>query len=141
MVNIKNKQQKLRFVLVGICNTTIDFSLLFTLKALGLPVIPANIVSTTAAFCFSFFANKKYTFKNTETNLKRQIPLFIIVTLSGLWGVQTFIIFVTSSLLASSGLQEGLILLFAKIVATIASLLWNYTFYSRFVFKPALQEK
>jgi putative flippase GtrA len=140
-VSIKNKQQKLRFILVGICNTTIDFTLLFTLKALGLPVIPANVISTTAAFCFSFFANKKYTFKNTESNLKRQVPLFIVVTLSGLWGVQTLIIFIISALLASSGLQEGVILLIAKIIATFASLIWNYTFYSRFVFKSTLQEK
>lgn len=140
-MSIKNKQQKLRFILVGICNTTIDFTLLFTLKALGLPVIPANVISTTAAFCFSFFANKKYTFKNTESNLKRQVPLFIVVTLSGLWGVQTLIIFIISALLASSGLQEGVILLIAKIIATFASLIWNYTFYSRFVFKSTLQEK
>lgn len=134
-MSIKNKQQKLRFILVGICNTTIDFSILFTLKALGLPVMPANIISTTAAFCFSFFANKKYTFKGNSGNLKKQIPLFIVVTLTGLWGVQTAVIFSVSHLLAESTLSEGAVLLIAKIAATVASLTWNYMFYSRIVFK------
>lgn len=135
MPTIKNKQQKQRFILVGICNTTIDFSILFTLKALGLPVMPANIISTTAAFCFSFFANKKYTFKGDSGNLKKQIPLFIVVTLAGLWGVQTAVIFGVSHLLAESSFSDGAILLIAKIAATVASLTWNYTFYSRIVFK------
>lgn len=132
---IKNKEQKLRFILVGICNTIIDFTILFTLKALGLPAISANIISTTAAFCFSFSANKKYTFKGNSGELKKQIPLFIIVTLAGLWGVQTGVIFLVSHLLAGSTLSDEVVLLIAKIVATAASLVWNYTFYSRIVFK------
>lgn len=134
MPQIKNKSQKLRFILVGICNTTIDFTLLFGLKAMGLPTIPANIISTTAAFCFSFFANKKYTFKDTSTSLKRQIPLFIIVTLTGLWGVQTVVIYLVSALLNPAHLPPTVILLIAKVVATAGSLVWNYSFYSRLVF-------
>lgn len=137
MPDIKNKQQKIRFILVGICNTTIDFSILFTLRALGLPVMPANIISTTAAFCFSFFANKKYTFKGNAGNLKKQIPLFVIISLTGLWGVQTVVIFLISTLFATSTLDEGVVLLIAKIVATATSLVWNYIFYSRMVFKAS----
>lgn len=137
MPTIKNRQQKLRFILVGICNTTIDFTILFTLKALGLPILPANVISTTAAFCFSFFANKKYTFKGNTGNLKKQIPLFIVVTLTGLWGVQTVVIFLISYLLAESTLGEDIVLLIAKIVATATSLVWNYIFYSRVVFKAS----
>lgn len=135
MAAIKNKGQKLRFILVGVCNTTIDFTILFTLKAVGLPVIPANILSTTAAFCFSFFANKKYTFKGNNGSLKKQIPLFIAVTLTGLWGVQTIVIAFVTSLLSGSGLGEGIILVIAKVIATMTSLVWNYIFYSRIVFK------
>ena len=135
MPTIKNKDQKLRFILVGICNTTIDFTVLFTLRSIGLPTISANVLSTTAAFCFSFFANKKYTFKESSGDLKKQIPLFIVITLTGLWGVQTGVIFLVSYLLADSMLSGDIILLIAKIVATVASLVWNYIFYSRIVFK------
>jgi len=126
---------KFRFVLVGGLNTTIDFSVLFILKALGLPAIGANIISTATAFCFSFFANKKYTFKaNGDT--KRQIVSFILVNLFGLWVLQTIIIQAVSLLLTPANLSLEMTLLIAKLIATIATLIWNYFMYSRVVFKP-----
>ena len=135
----KSNSKKVRFLIVGGANTLIDFGVLFALKALGLPAINANIISTTAAFCFSFFANKKYTFKATGSNLKREIALFIIVTLFALWVLQTIVIKIVQTSLASSGLDDQLILFIAKILATGVTLVWNYTFYSRLVFvkKPS----
>lgn len=135
MPEIKNKSQKGRFILVGVCNTVIDFSILFTLKALGLPAVPSNIVSTSAAFIFSFFANKNYTFKSKGGNLKRQLILFVIVTLFGLWVLQTIVIAVMTSILATTSLDPAIKLLIAKLLATIVSLIWNYTMYARVVFK------
>lgn len=131
----KNNAQKARFIAVGGANTVIDFGLLFVLKTLGLPALSANICSTTAAFCFSFFANKKFTFKTNSTNLKREIGLFVIVTLTGLWGIQTIVIMAVSSALSHSGLSSDITLLVAKLCATTASLTWNYILYSRVVFK------
>jgi putative flippase GtrA len=119
---------------VGAANTLIDFGVLFTLKALGLPTISANIISTTAAFCFSFFANKKYTFKTTGSNLKREVILFVIVTLFALWVLQTIVINIVQASLAHSGLDDQFILFIAKILAVCVTLVWNYTFYSRLVF-------
>lgn len=133
-MTIKNKAEKVRFGLVGIANTAIDFSILFTLTAFGIPVLIANIFSTSTAFCFSFFANKKYTFK-VSGNAKREFLLFIVVTLFGLWGIQTLIIKVITSLLDPTTLPDQLILVIAKVLAIIASLIWNYTLYSRVVFK------
>lgn len=132
---IKNKSQKANFVIVGGINTAIDFGLLFSLKALGLPAIPANIISTFAAFCFSFFANKKYTFKTKQTNIKREIILFTVVTLFGLWVLQTVVIQLITILLAGVGLNDTVVLFVAKILATVTSLVWNYVMYSRVVFK------
>lgn len=135
-MTIKNKTEKFRFAVVGSINTLIDFSTLFTLSALGIPTILANIASTSAAFCFSFFANKKYTFHSSNGNLKREILLFIIVTLFGLWVIQTVVIkIVQIPLVSLTDLSDGTILFIAKILATISSLVWNYTLYSRVVFK------
>lgn len=131
----KNNAQKVRFIAVGGANTVIDFGLLFLLKSLGLPAVGANFISTSAAFCFSFFANKKFTFKTNDANLKREISLFIVVTLFGLWGIQTTVIALVSHLLVGSGWSSDMILLAAKLCATIASLTWNYLMYSRVVFK------
>ena len=116
-------------------NTALDFGLLFVFKSLGLPVAFANILSTTIAFVFSFFANKNYTFKSSETNIVREMVLFVIVTLFGLWVLQTGVIWLTlplcSELLGST--DRGL--LAAKLIATVVSMTWNYILYDRLVFK------
>ena len=132
---IKNKTQKTRFIAVGGINTILDFGILFLLKSLGLPAISANIVSTSVAFCFSFFANKKYTFKTNSTNIKREIVLFVIVTLFGLWVLQTVVIKLVTYLFSGIDIPETTVLFIAKLLATIVSLTWNYTLYSRIVFK------
>jgi len=134
-VAIQNKSQKLTFVAVGGINTILDFGTLFILKSLGLPAVSANVISTSMAFCFSFFANKKYTFKTSSGNVKRELLLFIVVTLFGLWVLQTIVISIVTNLFIGSHLPDGLILFIAKILATIVSLIWNYTLYSRVVFR------
>lgn len=133
---IKNKAQLLRFALVGGINTALDFGLLFGLRALGLPVELANIASTGAAFIFSFFANKKYTFRAQGGNLLRQMLLFIIVTLFGLWVLQTLVISLTLPLLETS-LGSSTALFVAKLLATGVSLVWNYVLYSTIVFRTS----
>lgn len=134
---LKNNPQLLRFGLVGGINTALDFGLLFVFKAFGIPVEIANIMSTGLAFIFSFFANKKYTFKTTDTNVAREMILFVIVTLTGLWGLQTIVIITTHGFFTSMTGSSNTGLLIAKLLATAASLTWNYIFYSRVVFKKA----
>ena len=135
MVTPSVNSQKARFLLVGGANTAIDFGLLFLLRTLGLPTIPANVISTTSAFCFSFFANKKYTFKTTDANVKREIVLFIVVTLFGLWVLQTLVIALASPVLSTFIPSMDMVLLGAKLIATVVTLAWNYVMYSRVVFK------
>lgn len=132
---IKNKAEKGRFVIVGIANTAIDFGVLFLLKFLGLPEIPANIISTSAALGFSFFANKTYTFKASGANIKRELILFVIIALIGAWVIQSLVILVTQSLLSPFGLQEYVSLFIAKITAVGVNMVWSYVMYSRVVFK------
>ena len=118
----KNRQ-KIRFLLVGGTNTAIDFGLLFILNTLGLPRVLSNTISTGVAFIFSFFANRNFTFSANSGNIKKQMTLFIIVTLFGLWVIQPIIISLISNLLVG------------KIIATAVTLVWNYLVYSRLVFK------
>jgi putative flippase GtrA len=129
------RNKKIRFIVVGTLNTSIDFGLLFLLKSLGLPVLTANVISSSTAFCFSFFANKKYTFQTSDTNVKREIILFLAVTLFGLWVLQPIAIVTITHLLVNSTLSDNIILLIAKLLATVVSLTWNYLLYSRVVFK------
>ena len=135
---MKNKMQIGRFAIVGTINTAIDFGLLFLLTFLGLPKIAANTVSTGSAFVFSFFANKKYTFKSTNKNIKYEIISFIIITLFGLWVLQNGIIWLITPLIKNIISQEQLALFAAKLLATAVSLVWNYCLYDKVVFKKEL---
>lgn len=132
---VKKHAEKIRFGIVGAANTALDFAILFILVALGLDKIPANYISTGVSFIFSFFVNKSFTFKATGGNAKKQFLLFISITIVGLWIIQPLIIGGLSTVLTSTHWASGLILFVAKIIATFASLIWNYIFYSRIVFK------
>ena len=134
---LKNNPRVLRYGLVGIINTAIDFGLLFLLKSLGLPVVIANISSTGTAFIFSFFANKKYTFKTSGTSIIREMVLFVAVTLFGLWVLQTIIIDYSLDLINNVVHNLNISLLIAKLIATAVSMVWNYVLYSKLVFVEA----
>ena len=134
---MKNKSQLIRFGLIGVINTVLDFGLLFILKSIGLIATTANIFSTSIAFVFSFFANKKYTFRSSGTNIVREMILFVAVTLFGLWVLQTGVIWLVlphlSKLLRSS--EMGLLV--TKLIATAVSMTWNYILYDKLVFKKS----
>ncbi len=128
------KSKLIRFIIVGGSATLIDFGLLFLFKYLGLPVILSNVLSTGIAFCFSFVANKKYTFKTTGSNLIREMVLFTIVTLFGLWVLQSVVINLSLPIVSGYINNKDLSVLAVKLLATVVSTIWNYLLYSRVVF-------
>lgn len=132
----KHKNRFSRFALVGLASTTIDFSILLALKAVGWPVVPANITSSAIAFIFSFTANRKYTFKSTDPNIVREMVLFVVLTLIGIWGLQSVIIWSTEQPLTHLlGNHQTYGLIASKLIATAVSMVWNYVTYSKFVFR------
>lgn len=132
---LKKHAEKIRFIIVGGANTALDFLLLFLFTNLGINKIVANYFSTGIALIFSFFANKEFTFKNKDGNAKKQFLTFLGVTLIGLWVIQPIIIWACTTALAPHITNESLNLFIAKLIATVASLVWNYFLYSRLVFK------
>lgn len=131
----KKHAEKVRFIIVGGANTALDFVVLFSLTAFGLDKIVANYISTSVALIFSFFANKSFTFKHKTGNAKKQFALFLIVTIIGLWVIQPIVIWISTSALAPYITSDPINLFVAKLIATVASLIWNYFLYSRLVFK------
>lgn len=133
------KQTALRFLLVGGANTVIDFGLLFLLVSLGSQTLVANTLSTGVAFTFSFFANRRYTFQAASGSVPRQMILFILATLFGLWAIQPVVIWLISPLITAAfhgGLSASWVLLMAKAAATAITLIWNYMLYAKVVFRP-----
>lgn len=132
---LKKHAEKLRFAIVGGANTALDFIILFALTFSGMDKIAANYVSTSVALVFSFFANKSFTFKDKSGNAKKQFALFLIITLIGLWVIQPIVIWISTNTLEPYITNEAANLFIAKLIATVASLIWNYLLYSKLVFK------
>ncbi|MDR0483121.1 MAG: GtrA family protein [Cellulomonadaceae bacterium] len=127
---------KFRFLLVGAVNTGIDFGILNLLVHLGVPLLPANIVSTSVALCFSFVANKKFTFKASGGSVWKQALLFLGFTLFGLWVIQGAILHLAQWAFPDF-MNTFVGLNVAKLVATVFSLIWNYLTYDRIVFRES----
>lgn len=70
--------------IIGGLSSGLDF-LVFTLlfKILGIPELPANIVSVHCGIFLSFFLNSRYNFKKTDRLRERFIPFY----LTGLLGL------------------------------------------------------
>lgn len=141
-----------KFSAVGIINTLLDFAILNIFATiLGWPRIPSNIISTTVAMTFSFFANRQLVFKPSGKSYFRQATLFLIVTAFGLYVLQNGIIYGLTELwtwpldlayllVENLGLGGVFSLDFvytngAKAAATLVSLVWNFILYKKVVFK------
>ena len=62
--------------------------------------------------------------------------LFTVITLFGLWVIQSAIITLLTPPIQSIVTNDTITLVIAKLIATLASLTWNYVLYSKVVFKP-----
>lgn len=133
---IKKHAEKIRFGLVGVINTALDFGVLLLLvKIFKFSAIGGNYISTSIALIFSFFANKKFTFKNNDKTQARQFIVFLVITLVGLWILQPLAISGIGFMISGITLNSSVELLIEKLFATLVSLIWNYLMYRKFVFK------
>lgn len=140
-----------KFGIVGLANTLIDFGLFnFFTKFAHYGLIQSNIISTTTAMVFSFFANKQLVFKPGERHVASQAIAFFVVTAFGLYVIQNGIIHLLTAVWPEPlhgivHIVRGVGIHFfsdgfyinngAKAIATVASLTWNYIVYKRVVFR------
>lgn len=137
------RYEKVRFAAVGVINTIVDFGTLNLLVLVfSVALAPANIASTTIAMLVSFMLNKNIVFRQTGSGAVRQFILFIAVTLVGIWLLQTVVVVQAYDALErllheqqQTGVLAWLILNTAKAIGVAVGIIWNYLWYSRFVFK------
>lgn len=128
------KHRPLRFAIVGISNTVLDFTLINLLSLAGLNLIIANTISTGIAMIYSFLMNKKWTFRNAGQDYLRQVILFFVFTAIGIWVIQNGLIILAQHYLPRFGLSDQVFNNLAKLGASVFSLTWNYLTYNHFVF-------
>lgn len=143
------KQQVGAFALTGIINTGVDFLLLnIGIFVFHIPILIANIISTSLALLCSYGLNKGWVFGGHRGNKTRAIMLFLLVTLTGLYVLQTGIIYLLTSHFPHLGnafyavlqvfhipISNAFVIAnIAKAVATVATAIWNFVWYKKVVF-------
>ncbi len=147
---MKLSPQFLKFCLVGVINTTVDALIFVTLREFGMPIILANICSTSVALAGSLALNYRFVFKDSHLSAKK-IILYIVVTLLGLWALQPVVIYgllevndtvnYVSPFVKLFGNESIFMNLLPKLGSVVVTLLWNYAWYNKVIFKPATPQK
>ena len=135
------------FAAIGVINTIVDVALFVNLENAGLPILFANIISTSAALLVSFVLNSRFTFGNNPIT-GRRAGSFLLFTLLGLWILQPLVIGLSLLALDNFGVihsamshfvadPEQLDTTVAKLAALPPTLFWNFFWYRTVVFKQS----
>ena len=136
----------LKFMVVGMIGTIVDFGTLYVLHpVLGLHIVPANTISFTAAVLSNFTWNRYWTYPDSRTKpIRTQLLQFVVVNLVG-WAINTGLLLLlrapyvalAGTAAPSLGLSSDPNLIYkvgynlAKATATAVVLFWNF-FVNRF---------
>jgi putative flippase GtrA len=133
-----------KFAVVGALNTLVDFIAFNVLATLlGVPVVPANVLSYSLGVLNSYAWNRAWTFGDRRSEHRRaEFVRFVAASAAGA-GINTALVWGALALyrtLAPAGAPApdgALVTAAAKALATVGSLVFNYTVFHRWVFVPA----
>lgn len=133
------------FTVIGILNTLVDMAVYTFIRLLGGNIIVANVIAVSIAMVMSYMLNSKYTFKAGRFTYK-SFAAFVIVTVFGLLVLQTGVIYLLSrvfksELISFSGIFKNfnhiVYIVTPKAAATAVSMVWNFVWYNKIIFKPS----
>ncbi|HBG81699.1 TPA: hypothetical protein DDW69_02545 [candidate division CPR2 bacterium] len=148
----KTKKEVGRFSVVGITSTFID--ILFYNLAINILILTpyvASMISGSIAMANSFYFNKNWTFNASDGKYKiSQIVRFLLVTVIGVYGIQTLVIYfltriwifpgnlayeAVSSIGLSNFFNYSFVLNnFAKCWGIGFGMVWNFNLYKKWAF-------
>ncbi|KJD45268.1 GtrA family protein [Paenibacillus terrae] len=110
----------IRFGMVGLVNTGVDYIIFMLLVWAGVPVVLSQIISYSCGTANSYILNSKWTFNKQPApdTHKRQLPKFIVINL--------IVLGLTSLLLQMLHSGTGLPLAVCKLIATASGMIINY---------------
>lgn len=112
-------EQFIKFCLVGFSNLVIDFSVyFFATRVFHLYFVLANVCSFAVAISWSFWLNKRWTFRNDNRDYRQYLKFFIINVSGMLW--QTTLLY----LLVTVWRWHDLL---AKGLAVVIVTFWNFS--------------
>lgn len=139
-----------RFVIIGLCNTVINFAILnFAFYGLHQGKLVSSFIATSCAVIFSFILNRSFVFLDKERPMMKLV-LFIVVTVGGILliqnsvyalgvfllhhhdaGVINAVYAITRIRLSANFVDINL----SNVIASLIVMVWNYNGYRLFVFK------
>ncbi len=129
--NPKEAERFIKFALVGTVGFVVDFGTLAFLKeVIGLPTLLANSISFSAAVTSNFILNRYWTYPDSRSKrLWLQMGQFFAVNIVGLV-INNSILYVLEGVFNGWLVMVPLLAdrgyIFAKMVATIVVLFWNF---------------
>jgi len=134
-------EQLVRFVVVGVINTGIDFLILniemfLTGITSGSGMLIQNAVSFGLATINSYYLNKSWTFGDKDKKKEGiKFAQFLTVSIIGITINSLIVYLITSFVPPMFGISPQLWANVAKLAATVISLMWNFMGYKFIVFK------
>lgn len=118
--------QFVRFLIVGVGGTIIDFGLLYLLKSFGFYTLLANTISYSCGLINNFYWNGKWTFQSgRRDDIRNQFGKYILINIIGL-GLNNLLLLEFEKLLLESMDVSNLRLFIAKGAATGIVVFWNF---------------
>ena len=74
--------QFIKYNLIGIVNTIVGFSIVFSLMFFGVGAMPSNAIGYAIGSIVSYYLNSKYTFHSSENHKKQALKFFIVLAIS-----------------------------------------------------------
>lgn len=127
MMQDAKKTFPLFFVVGGIC-AMLDLVLIyFFTDVLGIWYLLSGVLAFVITATINFLLNKRFTFKNTALDYRRQYTQFLVVAICGL-AINTSVLYICTSLL-------GIWYLTSRVISSLVAMLWNYLLNAKFVFR------
>lgn len=138
-----------RFMMVGVGNAALSFWLLnICFYVLHQSKIMSGVISTSCALLLSFVMNRHFVFADKSSRAHKQLPAFVIVTVSGTI-ILNLVYILSLNLLKEHevGITHAIDSLFhlhlsanfidinlSTVIGAAVAMIWNYNGYRRYVF-------
>lgn len=122
--------QFIRFFIVGVSNTAVDFTVYFlltrTIGFFGEHILVANTISFITASTWSYFANRTFTFRRKNKASVHEALRFYISNVSA-FALSMFTLYSVVHIFGESDIL-------GKILASTVSMIWNFSLSKLWVF-------